>query len=296
MNIFIAGKEINSEFTITGSARDWAVVIESRGGRTRNREYAVGLELILGRLASIGGVLVEAELASKPAMALLASERRLNIELGYPVQLSDVDLRQLRLDLARAQIAIRTTRDRKTGGNGSNRMKMSFVLPSDVARDEDLVALVQGGTNEDDTSAVYDVPSVKSSARRPGQGFMSDPVLKKKVEDHAMEIAKQSYEDDDWIVRDVSASESYDLRVSRGDETRYVEVKGTTGEGAMVLVTRGSVNIALSEGRTDLFVVSRIQVRGDEVLGGDSRKVHGWQPSLESLKPIKYEYWLGEQD
>ncbi len=35
----------------------------------------------------------------------------------------------------------------------------------------------------------------------------------------------------------------------------------------MVLVTRGSVNTALTEQRTDLFVVSRIAVCDNEVIG-----------------------------
>ncbi len=295
VKVSIDGTEINCEFLITGSARDWEVVLKSKGGPKRNLDYADGLEEIFRRFASIDGELIGAELATTPAKKLALYERRLRIESGFPVQLHklhDVDIEKLRLELGRAQKALPKSKNRKSWGDGSNTMLLRFKLPRDYASDKGLIDRIQRGPVDEDATAVYANPESRDAVRRPGQGFMADPVLKKKIEDHAMRMAQQEYEVEGWEVRDVSAAESYDLLVTRSGEARYVEVKGTTGDGAMVLVTRGSVNTALTERRTDLFVVSRIAIRGNEAVGGEVRRVCDWQPSPESLSPIKYEHWL----
>ncbi len=145
VKVFIGGGAIDCEFLITGSARDWEVVLESRSGPARNLDYAPGLEAIFGRFAFIGGELIGAELATKPAMELAPDERRLQIESRFPVQLHDVDIRQLRLEFRKAQKAIRTSPTRKSGGDGANKMRLWFTLPMDFATDQGLIDLIQRG-------------------------------------------------------------------------------------------------------------------------------------------------------
>ncbi len=174
VKVFIGGRAINSEFSITGSARDWEVVLESRSGPARNLDYAPGLEAIFGRFAFIGGELIGAELATKPAMELAPDERRLQIESRFPVQLHDVDIRQLRLEFRKAQKAIRTSPTRKSGGDGANKMRLWFKLPRVPVSDQGLIDLVQGGSVDEDATAVYANPGSRDAVRRLGQGFMSD--------------------------------------------------------------------------------------------------------------------------
>ncbi len=283
VKVSIDRSEINCKFSITGSARKWEVVLEGRGGPTSNLDYADGLEEIFRRFASIRGELEGAELATGPAQDLADDERQLQIKSGYPVKLRDVKPEKLRLELGRAQKALPKSKNRKSWGDGSNKMLLRFKLPRDYASDKGLIDRIQRGPVDEDATAVYANPESRDAVRRPGQGFMADPVLKKKIEDHAMRMAQQEYEVEGWEVRDVSAAESYDLLVTRSGEARYVEVKGTTGDGAMVLVTRGSVNTALTERRTDLFVVSRIAIRGNEAVGG--RSAPSLRLATKSRKP-----------
>ncbi len=114
--------------------------------------------MIFRRFASIDGELKGAELATTPAKKLALDKRRLRIESGFPVQLHDVNLRQLRLELGRAQKLIRTSPNRTSGGDGSNRMLLLFALPKVFASDKGLIDLVQGVSVDEDATAVYANP------------------------------------------------------------------------------------------------------------------------------------------
>ena len=64
-----------------------------------------------------------------------------------------------------------------------------------------------------------------------------------------------------WDVEDVHGAESYDLICRRGDgEVKHVEVKGTTTDGAEVILTPNEVRHARDNLRTALFVLSNITV------------------------------------
>ena len=57
------------------------------------------------------------------------------------------------------------------------------------------------------------------------------------VEACAMNKATDFYSAQGWTVDDVHGTESYDLICRRGDEVKHVEVKGTTTDGAEVILT-----------------------------------------------------------
>ena len=76
----------------------------------------------------------------------------------------------------------------------------------------------------------------KVARRGRGQGFQLDQEVKAAVEALAMNLATEFYSKA-WDVEDVHGTESYDLICRRGDEVKHVEVKGTTTDGAEVILT-----------------------------------------------------------
>lgn len=94
-----------------------------------------------------------------------------------------------------------------------------------------------------------------------GQGRGLTAPERRAVELHAMAIARAHF--GSWDIRDVSGSESYDLLCLRGAEELRVEVKGTTGDGGSVLLTRNEVDHARDRyPHVALVVVSGIDLAG----------------------------------
>jgi hypothetical protein len=100
-------------------------------------------------------------------------------------------------------------------------------------------------------------------------------------------MARARYEDDGWTVEDVSKHNDetegtpYDLRCSRTDTVRHVEVKGTSGSGETVRLSANERKHAESEkagAESYLFVVDQIglrTVRGEVVARGGSVRYDG---------------------
>lgn len=107
----------------------------------------------------------------------------------------------------------------------------------------------------------------------------------------------------DWEVEDVSQTESFDLLcTARSGRRLHVEVKGTTGAGEHIQLTRNEVLFA-HEHRADmaLLVVAEIALTEEpsgavEVSGGRTTVYSPWSPSVDRLTPISYTYVLGADD
>jgi hypothetical protein len=99
-------------------------------------------------------------------------------------------------------------------------------------------------------------------------------------------------------VEDVHKKRSYDLYCERSGLKRHVEVKGTTGDGTKVLLTRGEVAHSRAHSREMvLFIVSGIKIanplgRVPTATGGKTRMIHPWQADEADLKPVGFEYSL----
>jgi hypothetical protein len=138
----------------------------------------------------------------------------------------------------------------------------------------------------------------EQAGRRPaGQGRQTDPRVRLAVEAHAMALAARPYAGQGWSVEDVSARESYDLRCTRSDGTELrVEVKGTTGAGAAVLLTPNEVAHARTHyPAMALIVVAGIWVAeaddGPPRASGGVPHVHEpWRIDDGTLVPVGYEY------
>lgn len=75
-----------------------------------------------------------------------------------------------------------------------------------------------------------------------------------------MQIAAAHYAGD-WDIEDTSAGNPYDLVLTRPDESRYVEVKGTAGLGEQVNLTANEVeHTRRHPGHVILFIVHSINV------------------------------------
>lgn len=137
------------------------------------------------------------------------------------------------------------------------------------------------------------------SGRQVGQGFQKDLLKRQIVEQYAMQRAIEFYGDklgaDSGTVSDVSKDNPFDLLCldSRDGETR-VEVKGTTGSGEQIFLTRNEVENAKNYREVDLFIVCNIELieeNGELIAtGGDVRVAHQWRPSDECLETLSYRY------
>jgi len=152
------------------------------------------------------------------------------------------------------------------------------------------------GLSDADVDLVADeneIARIVSPSHR-GQGPSPDPIRRKAVEEHAMRVASECFNDDGWDVIDVSATMPYDLECSRADERLLVEVKGTTGDGSVVLLTANEVNLARETPNTALAIVSEIVITGKgsrtRASGGRLRLIQPWTPSPRRLEATAYRY------
>lgn len=146
-------------------------------------------------------------------------------------------------------------------------------------------------------------PSVKVKAvgvrTRKSQAYAEDQELKSAIELHAMKRIQELYEQQGYLVTDVSKSESVDFKCSKGAETRWLEVKGTTSTGEEILLTANEVRRAQSgDYITDLCIVHSIKINTEDAVKGVSEGVirveKDWNPAAKDLVPTQYRYKLGD--
>jgi hypothetical protein len=130
--------------------------------------------------------------------------------------------------------------------------------------------------------------------RERGQGFQLDQEVKAATEAHAMTAAIEFY-GRGWEVRDVHATKSYDLSCHRAGEERHVEVKGTTTDGAEVILTPGEVAHARTYPHPALFILKNINIDRAEdgtikASGGEPILLDPWNIAAGTLVPLAYKY------
>jgi hypothetical protein len=134
----------------------------------------------------------------------------------------------------------------------------------------------------------------KVARRGRGQGFQLDQDVKVAVEAHAMNMATEFYAHA-WDVEDVHGRESYDLLCHRGDEVRHVEIKGTTTDGAEVILTPNEVRHARENKCTALFVLSNVEIERAQdgtvtATGGIRHLYDPWRLDDGALTPLGFRY------
>jgi len=129
----------------------------------------------------------------------------------------------------------------------------------------------------------------------PRTGFRTNSKQRKAIELRAMALATQYFVGKDAAVKDVSANHPFDLKVDLDGRQLSVEVKGTAGDGAEVLLTRGEVqHHASAHPDNALAIVSGIKLEGPadapEATGGVLRIIEPWAVEAEALTPLSYRY------
>ena len=129
-----------------------------------------------------------------------------------------------------------------------------------------------------------------------GQGLSSDPKVRRTIEDHAMQTAVEYFTRMGWEVNDVHQGNPYDLDCTRGNRRLMVEVKGTTSDGAAVLLTPNEVDHARNHPcEAALFICSNIVVVPTQsgrlsTQGGEVLLLHPWEPHSSSLTPLGFSF------
>lgn len=130
---------------------------------------------------------------------------------------------------------------------------------------------------------------------RKGQGRRQSAAERKAVENRAVELAQKYLEDQGYQLEYVGATESFDIKASRGTESLHVEVKGTTSAGDQVILT--SNEVALHQRvhpNNALIIVHSISLTGKDedcsASGGVLRCISPWSIEENRLSPISYRY------
>lgn len=136
-------------------------------------------------------------------------------------------------------------------------------------------------------------PSTPVRPNGGGQGFQSDPKVRRAVERRAMTIAQSWLEKEGWTVLDRSGTEPYDFEAYRNAQTRYVEVKGTTGPGDTINITQREVQFARANRMSMILVVVSgidVEVSEDQISasGGQLDVWHEWAPEPTDLRPVSF--------
>jgi len=143
----------------------------------------------------------------------------------------------------------------------------------------------------DEESEAIDRLTSRSGERR-RQGFGLNPDERRAVEQHAMAAAKSHFQRLWDKVEDVSLQASYDLLCLRGEEELHVEVKGTTGKGERIILTKNEVQEATTSAYA-IFLLSQIQLSHED--GGEPRAKGGvpavfdpWRADSHALTPLAF--------
>ncbi|MGA9882087.1 MAG: EVE domain-containing protein [Candidatus Acidiferrales bacterium] len=146
--------------------------------------------------------------------------------------------------------------------------------------------------------AAAEAADAVDALRSRDQGFQSDSVVRRAVEQYAVERAVSHFKGLGYAVETVG--KPYDLKCTRKRSVLYVEVKGTQTKGAEILLTPGEVKFAKAhEGEIALFVLHDVTVSrvGGNVSasGGTVHPEPNWIINSSRLSPLGYSYLLSER-
>jgi hypothetical protein len=126
------------------------------------------------------------------------------------------------------------------------------------------------------------------------RGRRSSAEERSAIELHAMEVATGHFSSERWTVTDVGATRPYDLLCEQPRRELHVEVKGTTGDGSRVELTRNEVEHALvTQSELALAVVSHVELNRESpprASGGMLSVIQPWQIDSADLIPLRFSY------
>ena len=129
-----------------------------------------------------------------------------------------------------------------------------------------------------------------------GQGFGLSYEERKAVELFAMKEAISIFEERGWKVYDKSNTKPYDLLAMKGHQKKFIEVKGTKGEGESIILTHGEVNHAKAHSKESvLIIIGRIKTEKKQGnwVGVDGELIlieEPWMINDYNLKATQFRY------
>ena len=159
-----------------------------------------------------------------------------------------------------------------------------------AAQDHNVQRVIAGADNEDDAMQAL---AATWSTRARGQRFMLTAGARRAVELCAMKAAESFYREKGYAVQVVG--KPFDLRCTRHNEIRYVEVKGTTTAGEDVFLTPNEVAFAREHTPAmSLFVLRNVTLKldGPEPIaeGGEPAVIEPWDIRAGELTPLMFSY------
>jgi hypothetical protein len=150
------------------------------------------------------------------------------------------------------------------------------------------------GELEPEVADAIELADFSAGKRRFG-GFRLNAAERLVIERRAVDATAGYLHFKGYQVKDVGATESYDLRARRDDEVVLVEVKGTVSIGHDVILTRNEVALHQAEfPKNMLAVLSNIKLDRTGMTpiaaGGNLRVWKPWALDDTSLKALSYTY------
>lgn len=143
------------------------------------------------------------------------------------------------------------------------------------------------------TAALRSTTEVDGEQASTGQGRITDARQRKAIEDAAQRRLESHYRDRGWEVQDVRFDGPYDAIARKNGQTRYLEAKGTTSNGAFVTVTAGEVDHARQHpGECVIGILSGLKFNEDGELDetGAEFVLREWNPVEEDLRAMEYQW------
>ena len=152
-------------------------------------------------------------------------------------------------------------------------------------------------SSSDDAEAILDTVR-EIEWKRAGQGFRSSARARKAIEELAMDRARAYFGELGYEVQDRYQSNPYDLLCTKGTETLFVEVKGTTSRGDQILLTPNEVVFARrNRGSMAMFVLRDVVASESadgaaKADGGEHVVIRPWDVDAGSLVPVGFTWSL----
>lgn len=191
---------------------------------------------------------------------------------------------------------------------------VASAIPDETALASDLVLFAQslrklyegeelglspGSSGIDVVEAIDIIDEIASPLKnnRRGQGRNLSPEARRAVELRAMHVAKLWLKAEGFThIKDVSSTESCDFRARKNGKGWFIEVKGTTGGAASILLTRREVALHLKQHPLNaLLVVHGIRLTAMPIAANEGTllSICPWEVDEDALSPTCYEYRLG---
>lgn len=170
--------------------------------------------------------------------------------------------------------------------HGKPRIWPDELGPGQIDEISELVAIASRVRSED-------APGVKRMVIR-----RMDAARNRAVEHRAMAAADHHFRRSGWCTKDVSLSKiGYDIRCRKGSKELHVEVKGVSGDGSTVNLTRNEVDHARKCNNIPvLYVLSEVDVEyrcgGTPIASGGNERVYcPWDVDQDgNLEAMNYSY------